>query len=159
MEALRDWLLGVLAASLLTAVALAMMPDGPVRSVGRLLGGLLLFLAVVRPVLGFDYGALRDILAGYSAQLEETGQALAGTQKQITESIIAQGIDAYIQDKTAELALDCQVEVTWDWSGDAPVPAQVTVTGDLTPDERETLTQAFCEDLGLEPEQVVYQER
>ena len=30
---------------------------------------------------------------------------------------------------------------------------------DLTPGERETLTQAFCEDLGLEPEQVVYQER
>ena len=159
MEVLRDWLLGVLAASLLTAVALAMMPDGPVRSVGRLLGGLLLFLAVVRPVLGFDYGALRDILAGYTAELEETGQALVETQEQLTESIIAQGTDAYIQDKTAELALDCRVEVTWDWSGDAPVPAQVTVTGDLTPGERETLTQAFCEDLGLEPEQVVYQER
>lgn len=159
MEALRDWLLGVLAASLLTAVALAMMPDGPVRSVGRLLGGLLLFLAVVRPVLGFDYGALQDILAGYTAELEETGQALVETQEQLTESIIAQGTDAYIQDKTAELALDCRVEVTWDWSGDAPVPAQVTVTGDLTPGERETLTQAFCKDLGLEPEQVVYQER
>lgn len=159
MEVLRDWLLGVLAASLLTAVALAMMPDGPVRSVGRLLGGLLLFLAVVRPVLGFDYGALRDILAGYTAELEETGQALVETQEQLTESIIAQGTDAYIQDKTAELALDCRAEVAWDWSGDAPVPAQVTVTGDLTPGERETLTQAFCEDLGLEPEQVIYQER
>ena len=156
MEVLRGWLLGVLAASMLASAALAVMPEGPVRSVGRLVCGLLLFLTVVRPLSGYDGSAVQPWLEDAAAGLEETQQALAGTRGQLTQSIIDSELDAYIQDKTAGLGLDCRVEVLWDGSGSVPVPAGAVVTGALTGREREQLTGVLSEDLGLLPEQIVY---
>ncbi len=156
MEVLRGWLLGVLAASMLASAALAVMPEGPVRSVGRLVCGLLLFLTVVRPLSSYDGSAAQAWLDDAAASLEETQQALTGTRGQLTQSIIDSELDAYIQDKTAGLGLDCRVEVLWDGSGSVPVPAGAVVTGALTGREREQLTGVLSEDLGLLPEQIVY---
>ena len=152
MDMLREWLMAVLAASFLTAAAQAVMPEGPVKSVGRLICGLLLFLAIARPVLGIQYASLAASLRDYSDQLTETQESLEKTNRQLTESIIVQETATYIQDKSSELGLDCRAEVTWDWSGQVPVPSGVTVTGELTEAQQEPLTQ----DLGLEAEQICY---
>lgn len=156
MELLQEWLLAVLAASFLVAAAQAVMPEGPVKSVGRLICGLLLFLAVARPVLGIRYVSLAAALRDYSAQLEETQETLEQAGREQTESIIAEQTAAYIRDKSSELGLDCQAEVFWDWSGQTPVPSGVTVTGELTEDQQERFTRALTQDLGLEAEQIYY---
>ena len=140
----------------LTAAAQAVMPEGPVKSVGRLICGLLLFLAIARPVLGIQYASLAAAVRDYSDQLTETQESLEKTNRQLTESIIVQETATYIQDKSSELGLDCQAEVTWDWSGQVPVPGGVTVTGELTEARQERFTQALTQDLGLEAEQICY---
>ena len=156
MDMLREWLMAVLAASFLTAAAQAVMPEGPVKSVGRLICGLLLFLAIARPVLGIQYASLAAAVRDYSDQLTETQESLEKTNRQLTESIIVQETATYIQDKSSELGLDCRAEVTWDWSGQVPVPSVVTVTGELTEARQERFTQALTQDLGLEAEQICY---
>lgn len=156
MEALREWLLAVLAASFLVAAAQAVMPEGPVKGVGRMVCGLLLFLAVARPVLGIQYNTISALLRDAVSQVQQEQAELEETGEQMTESIIVQQTAAYIEDKRSELGLDFQAEVTWDWSDTVPVPVEVTVTGELTEAQREQLTQALTEDLGLEADAVVY---
>ena len=60
MELLRTWVLGVTAASLVIAVGEALMPQGTVKKVGRLTGGLILVLVLLQPVARLDYGDLYD---------------------------------------------------------------------------------------------------
>ena len=54
MGAVRSWLLAVIAASLLCAVAGALMPPGGVKRVGRLVCGLVLLGAVLSPAATLD---------------------------------------------------------------------------------------------------------
>ena len=49
MGAARSWLLGVTAAALAVALAQALTPEGTVKKVGRLVGGMVLLLAVAKP--------------------------------------------------------------------------------------------------------------
>lgn len=157
MEALKDWLLAVLAVSLLAAIAQAVMPEGSVKAVGRFACGLLVFLAVARPVLGIDYTRLSSVIRSYAQQTQLTEAELTETKNSLTESIIARETAAYIQDKTETLGLDCRAEVAWTWSEEGlPVPTRVTVTGTLTEGERSLLTDSLTQDLGLSPEQIVY---
>lgn len=156
MGPLREWLLAVLAASFLVAAAQAVMPEGPVKGVGQLICGLLLFLAVARPVLGLQYNTLSAMLRDAAEQLTEEQAALEETGSQMTETIIVQETAAYIEDKRSELGLDCQAEVTWDWSGTVPEPSAVTVTGDLTEAQRQAFTERLTEDLGLEAGAIEY---
>lgn len=156
MEALREWLLAVLAASFLAAAAQMVMPEGPVKEVGRLVCGLLLFLAVARPVLGIQYQTLSAMLRDAYDQLDQQQTQLEETGDRLTQSIIVQETAAYIEDKSSELGLDCRAEVAWDWSGTVPVPSGVRVTGTLTQAQRESFTQALVQDLGLEEQAIVY---
>lgn len=156
MEALRSWLMDVLAASLLVAVAQTIMPDGAVKQVGRLACGLILFLAVARPVVGVNYSALTDAIRQYQASLAQTQETLTETGEQLTESIIARETEAYIQDKSSALGLTCEIQVDWDRSGEVLVPSRVTVSGPLTGEEQETLTRTLTEDLGVSSDQIIY---
>ena len=52
MSFLREWLLGVTAAALAVALAQALTPEGTVKKLLRITGGLVLLLAVVRPLKG-----------------------------------------------------------------------------------------------------------
>ena len=51
MELLRQWLVGVTCAAMIIALADSLTPSGTVRKVGKLVGGLVLLLAVLQPVL------------------------------------------------------------------------------------------------------------
>ena len=54
MGAVRSWLLTVIAASLICALADALMPPGAVRRVGRLVCGLVLLGAILTPLARLD---------------------------------------------------------------------------------------------------------
>ena len=56
--AVREWLLGVLCAAVLAALADRLSPQGAAGKIGRMAGGLLLLIAVVRPVVQADLSAL-----------------------------------------------------------------------------------------------------
>ncbi|MCD7760683.1 MAG: hypothetical protein LUH16_02755 [Clostridiales bacterium] len=158
MELLKEWLLGVIAVSFLTAAAQAVMPDGAVKQVGRLACGLILFLSMVRPLLGMDYGSLSQALRDYQEELSARQETLEETGKELTGDIIAEETDAYIQDMTEELGVDCRITVEWNWEEETPTPVQAIVTGELSNGDRAALTEALVRDLGLEREQIVYQE-
>lgn len=159
MTLFRDWLLAVTAAAMLVALASAMMPEGAVRKIGRLTGGLLLLLAILRPLGGLDYAVLsrslsqaREDLRGYEAtpQTEKFG---------LMKSIIEARSAAYIIDKATQMDIVCRAEVVCEAESDGqyPYPASVTVTGALTEAQRERLSWMIEAELAIPAQAQSYQ--
>ena len=73
-EALRSWIVGIAGAAMVTAVAMTVTPDGRVKKVVSLVCGLMTVVALIRPIVGFDYGSF----SGYLAQYKTEAQAFFG---------------------------------------------------------------------------------
>lgn len=146
MAFLREWLLGVTAAALAVALAQSLTPEGTVKKVGKLVGGLILLLAVTRPLAGLAPAALEGLWTP-SASQEEAGQA----GEEVMKVLIAQKTGAYILDKGQSLGCrvrEAQVTVAEDGSG-WPVPWSVRLTGTWTAEQREELSRLLEEELAI----------
>lgn len=152
MTFLRDWILGITAAALAIALAQALTPAGTVKKVGSLLGGMVLLLAALRPVLALDVDTLAVAAANYapSAAPDELGQ-------EALKSLIAEKTAAYIVDKGARLGagVTAQVELAQDGSG-WPVPYRARISGTWTEQQRQALEQAVSRELDIPPQRQSY---
>ena len=159
-EVVRQWLLGVACTALVLAVADSLAPDGSVKRVCRLAGGLALLLAAVSPVLRLDSGALADALEDYRAQVRSYEDALEEQNFLFYQTVIEESTAAYIVDKAEEMGIFCQAEVTFSYDEDGvPCPWEVTARGDWTDEAREALERLLEEDLGVPPQRQHYEER
>ncbi|MBR5792565.1 MAG: hypothetical protein IKY34_05615 [Ruminiclostridium sp.] len=152
MELLRTWVLGVTAASLVFAVAEAIMPRGTVKKVGKLTGGLILVLVLLQPLSGLDYQDLYDQVMSLPA-VSLTQQTLEEQTNRALETGIEEELAAYIAEKGAELGIPCTVWVNCvpDVEG-VPIPMGVEVTGPVTQAQKEALQALIAQDLGVGPE-------
>ena len=90
----------------------------------RLVGGLLLVLALLRPIAALRWEDMPALEAGsFSAQTEEQAQAYRQEQTDALSAIIAERLEAYIWDKGCELGLELAVTVTCAETGERRPPA------------------------------------
>ena len=157
VELLGKWLMGVTCAALILALAEGLAPEGGPKRAARLAGGLLLLLAVVRPLLSLDGAALTRAMTEYRLEAELDAQGLEETNKTLTAHIIEEQCAAYIQDKAAALGITCRVAVEADQAADYPVPKVVTVTGELTRQQRQTLTDQIEADFAIPASRQYYE--
>ena len=156
MAALREWLTSVVVVAMLLAVAQTLLPEGSLRKIGSFTGGLILLVALTRPLLGTDLERLgvdiescrREIAARQAELSEENRDALAAG--------IAERTEAYIS-KQAEkqgAAVTARVETR---SGDEgiPLPWSAELEGDYT----EELAQWMETELDIPRERQVWHGR
>ena len=155
---MKEWVMALVGVSFLAAAAQSLMPDGAVKKVGELACGLLLFLVVTGPILGARYDRLLDRVEDLQDQAQMIQQQTHEQGQSLIRSFIERESRAYSQDKRDELDLDCQIEVLWDWSAEPPVPEGVVVTGQLSPEQRQQLSQTLQKDLDLTLEQIQWRE-
>lgn len=153
MDLIRSWLLSVTCAALLLALADALMPRGLPRKVGKLTGGLVLFLAVVSPVTQVSEPDLAGWIGTYRAEAAMAAGRLEETDRELLESIIAEETAAYIEGKADELGAVCRALVICRESESGlPVPAGVTVLGELTEEQQNRLSRLIAADLAIPAE-------
>ena len=157
LELIARWVLGVTAAALAVAVADALCPEGSVRAVLRLTGGLVLLTAVLTPLLRLDTEALGRALTEYRLELDGAAARLEEENETLMRDIIEEQAAAYIQDKAAGQGIDCRVSVEAAGEGDWPVPTSVTVEGTLTEGQRTALTQMIQADFAIPAERQTYE--
>lgn len=157
VELLGQWLMGVTCAALILALAQGLAPEGGPKRAARLAGGLLLLLAVVKPLLSLDGDALTRALTGYRLEAELDAQGLTQANKTLAAQIIEDQCAAYIQDKAAALGITCRVAVEADREADYPVPKVVTVTGELTRAQRQALTHQIEADFAIPASRQYYE--
>ncbi len=153
MEWLGSWLTGVTAAAVLCALAESLMPEGPVRRVGKLALGLVMLAALLRPLAGLEGVDLGDWLEEYRSEQAAQTQELEQERDQALEPIIAQSFAAYIVDKAEELGAACTAQVRCQ-AGENGVlfPWEAVVEGTFTPEQGEELSRLLEEELGIPPE-------
>lgn len=156
--AVQQWITGVAAAAVIGALAQSLIPEGGAKNAGRLAAGLLLLLAVVKPVAGLDTAALAGALADY--QLGQAGDtaALAEENEALVKAIIEERTCAYISDKAQELGIACTVRVTYHYGADGAVwPESAVVTGELTWEERSRVARLLETELAIPPENQTFE--
>ena len=154
MAGIGRWLLGVIAVSILCAGAEALMPEGPVKRVGKLVCGLLL-LAVLLP-LGQDAvwtGA--ETASAWAPDETELKQAALQLQK----AVIEQEYAAYIVDKAAERGMECTAQVTCRETDGLLLPWETAVSGSLPAEETAWLVRTISADLGVPAERQQYEHK
>lgn len=156
MSMLKEWLLGVTAAALAVSLAQALTPEGTVKKIGRLVGGLVLLLAAVRPLMGWEGAPLGSLSLSPEPSAVEEG---ARSGEQVMKTLIAQKAGAYIVDKGQSLGISCTAEVgvAVDSSG-WPVPWEATVSGEWTQAQKKALSQAVEEELGIPAQRQSFRE-
>lgn len=156
-DGVRGWLLSIIAACLLCALADALMPRGPVKKAGRLVCGLVLLCVMLSPLPGLGLEAGQEWLEDYFAGLEQQKQDLKEAADTGTKGIIEEQYGAYIVDKAKELGIVCQARVTCRTGEDGlTVPDRVEVTGTFSDEEQSRLAQIIEEDLLVPPERQAY---
>ena len=156
----RQWLMGVTCTALVIAAADSLAPEGSVKRVCRMAGGLALLLAAVSPLIRLDSGILFNALEEHQALLQSYEETLEEQSNLLYQTIIAENAAAYIVDKAEEMGISCRAEVTlsYDENG-APCPWEVTAWGAWTDEAREAMSRMLEDDLGGPPQRQNYEER
>lgn len=160
MGAVRSWLLGVAATALVVALAEAIAPEGSVKKVCKLAGGLALMLAALSPlvgVLGGDMPARAD--GGWREQARQYEQELTEESGQMYLAIIERETAAYVMDKARGLGFECAAEVTYAYDEDGvPRPWEIAARGGWTQEQRSRLELLLEEELGVPAQRQYYEE-
>lgn len=152
---MRSWLLGIVLTSLAGGLARQLAPPGREQAMVRLVAGLLLATAILRPLAGGRWDAeallpeMPDLRAG------EQAAAYQKNQWDALSAIIAEKTRAYIWDKANQLGLACEVEVSVAaGEGGVPLPDRAVIYGPYSGE----LARCIEEEVGIPAEKLIWLE-
>lgn len=152
MEWMKSWLVSIVCAAMVAAVADALSPKGFPKQLARYAGGLLVLLAVLGPVKRLDSKAIGDGVANLKGRYSGYTEAFAEQNTEVTKAIIAEETAAYISDKAAGLGItQCRVEVRCRLTEEGfPAPETVRVEGCGDEKAWQALSRAITADFAVE---------
>lgn len=151
MEALRQYVISVVAAGFICGIVLGMFPKGKERELVKMLSGLFLAYTVLSPISRLDVSSLADIGITFTDDAAQTAALGESYSKKALRDIIKAEMEAYILDKAAALGASITADVSLS-GDDIPVPVGVQVTGAFSPYTMQQLTAMIQEDLGIAKE-------
>lgn len=152
MELLRSWVITVTVCAMVIACGEALMPSGSVKRVWKFTGGLLLVMTFLQPLVHLDGEMLADMASALPAGSFSREEL---TEKRVNPmgDIIEDELSAYIAEEGARMGITCTAQVKCiAGENGVPIPEQVAVSGNLTPEQRLELSGWIAEELGLKRE-------
>ena len=152
---MKSWLLGIVLTSLASGLARQLAPQGKEQAMVRLAGGLLLTLAILRPLAGRNWERIELDAGGLALQESELADSYRKNQQEALSAIIEQKIEAYIWDKANRLGLSCTAAVTTVCGeGGIPLPDAVFIHGPYSGE----LARCLEEEVGIPAEKQIWLE-
>lgn len=155
---MKEWLLGIVYASLISSAAQVICPDGRVKNVMKLCCGLLCALALAGPLLKLDGEQLSVGLAVYEQAARAAVEGAQEEAKTVERAYIEEACAAYILGKATETGAGVSgVSVTAKWDGENGVwyPWTVTLSGVF----HEGLSRQIEADLGMPVQRQIWEEQ
>jgi hypothetical protein len=142
---IKNWIVGVTAAAMIAAIVQSLAPEGPVRKTLRLAFGVLMILAVLRPVKELNLEDFSFYRTQYDEGLSQYTEKMNEVSKSFTRSIIEEKTGSYILEKADELQIPCEVSVKLKTNreGGYPYPfsVELTVSGYPEEEKKEALSR------------------
>ena len=152
---IRTWLLGIVAAAAAASLAECLVSQRAIRRVARLAGGVLMVLAMLRPLGSLSPAELPLSYPAYREEIDALTERYQAEQNSTLSALIAEETAAYIVDKAAALGLETEAEVRVAPDGEGvPLPREVR----LTIPRDSALSDWLAEELGIPAEAQYWQE-
>jgi stage III sporulation protein AF len=133
------------------------MPQGSVKKVGKLVGGLVLLLTISAPIIRLEPVDLSVALTKQKFKQSGSSSLLEIENTNLVKKIIAEQTNAYISDKAAELGIDCAVDVIFSFTEDGEAyPISVTLEGVFSDEQRRNLTEYLEREFAIPAENQLY---
>jgi len=157
-ELIRNWILGLTGAAFLTAIAMSLAPRGRVRAVTGLVAGLVTIVALISPILEFDYTAHVGNTAHFEQSLDLRMQEMEAAQERLQARIISERSAAYIWDKAESVGLvDLYIQVETARHPEGFLyPYKVWLEGVPTEEQRRTVEAYLTEVFGIPVERQIW---
>lgn len=146
MEGIKGYLVAIVAACMLTVVASVLVQKSPLRKIVRLIGGIMILLVAVTPLLRLDMSQIVDYLQG-SEYSFDTSAVKQTWQSQLSEHI-KQTTETYIENEAGRLGATVQATVTLT-EEEYPVPCHAVLIGTVDADQMEALSEYMETSLGI----------
>jgi len=120
LELIRSWIMGIAGAAVICAIASEITPSGAVKNVQKIICGIVMAIALIYPLLNFDFSAYSINVAKYRDEASEITQQGEEISNRYQRSIIEESSAAYILDKAESLSLDiagATVSAAWSTDG------------------------------------------
>lgn len=143
MEVLREWIVSLVAVSLLVAIVQSLTGSGAVRRAADFVCALALLAALLRPLPGLEWESLLPDEADYAEAVAKLQREMESTQAAELETGIAERTASYISDKAR-----CAVRVETKVKGGVPLPWRV----ELERDYEKGLSDWILETVGIPEE-------
>lgn len=150
MDSLRQYVISVIAAALISGVVIRLTQNGSGREIIRMLCGVFMTIVLILPISGRQTFQWKNLLPEIDRQAEvlaSDGAYAAGNMK---AELIKQQTEAYILDRATAMNADVTVTVSL---GMDCVPASVRIAGKISPLSRSRLTDVITTELGIPREQ------
>ncbi|QNL45532.1 stage III sporulation protein AF [Oscillibacter hominis] len=144
IEALRSWLTGIVAATVLVSVAESIIPEGSIRKIARFTGGLALLLVILQPLLQIQPEEFSLDFSRWEAEIQSQQADYEAENEKNLRTIIQEKTEAYISDKADELGVRCTPSVKVE-GDDPPCPTELTLSGETS----EELAGYIEQELGI----------
>ena len=149
---MKEYLLTLTAATILSSLISSLAPKGASGRGARIAAGLLVLVVAFLPFGEIDtLASARELMKTVSGDPLRT-DFLTGSSRELMSSLISEEAEAYILDKAQEMGLSLQVEVTVSVREYYPVPWEVTLEGEMTQVQQSTLSSIIEQELDIPEE-------
>lgn len=149
MEALRQYIISVVAAAMICGVIRNLAGKGSQSRVIGLICGLFLTYTVLAPVARLDFTGLTEAALPDLEEAKDVAQTGVQYARDTRAQRIREAAEAYILDKASDFGAQITVRVLLD---ETQQPTSVVITGALAPKERKQLQSTIALDLGIAKE-------
>ena len=154
-EYFGGWMQSIAGSALICSAAITLTPNGKVKSVLKLVCGLLLITAMLTPIINSRAPAMSMSISQYRSRAQElTGQAQKNSNE-LSRTIIEDELEAYILDKardSGEAPESVKPEMCWSSEGHW-YPQSVTIVGEgMSAAAKKSLENLIEAELGVPAE-------
>ncbi len=152
MQAIRSYLLSVVAVGFLVCLATAIVPKGTLKKLVVFTGGLIVILVVAAPVVNLDFDAAAGTLDEFDILAAEPAVNANLNSQDLLCELINEKTESYILDKAQTLGMQLTVQVELMEDAQAPYPYAVTLRGTYTQAQKDQLSSDLETSLAIPKE-------
>lgn len=155
MDNLRQYLLTIICATMLCAVALRIFEKNSAHnSILKLLTGIYLSITVISPLTDIRLQDITYSLPDYRVEAKQIVEQSNSDVNSQLRGIITHEAEAYILDKATTLGIVIDAEIALSENGNTP--QSVIIKGDISPYAKSRMQQIIIKDLGIPKERQLW---
>ena len=155
IELLREWIMGIVIISILSAIAVALAGESPSVRIIRMISAAGLLLATVWPLKRFNTDDFLRELYSYGSGYTVAARDAVAAAGQMTCDITAQSLERYIKSLAGERGIECDVKISAVYADGIAVPVKCVLKCAEYGGKLSDFTATVARELGIREGDVV----